>query len=384
MNLENAQHTIREVAQGIVREESAEVDREARWPLRSLRGLQDAGVGGLTAPKQWGGLGGGLMSLVQASEALGYECGSAAMCYGMHCVATAVIASKATSEQVEKFLIPIAEGRHLTTLSLSEPGSGSHFYIPEMKMQRSGEFFELDGKKSFVTNGSFADSYVVSTVEGRESAAVGEFSMLIVPKETPGVVWEKPWDGFGMRGNASAAAVFERVRVPLGNLLGQTGDQIWYVFEVVAPFFLAAMAGTYLGIANAALDEAIAHVKARGFSHSGTQLSGVAVLQHRIGLLWSRVESARQIAYHAAKLGDAQDPSALAAILSAKAEVGDCATLVTNEVMTLMGGRGYAESGKVARLLRDARGAHVMSPTTDLLRTWTGRALLGLPLLSEG
>ena len=82
-------------------------------------------------------------------------------------------------------------------------------------------------------------------------------------------------------------------------------------------------------------------------------------------------------------MGDAEDPGSLAVIMSAKAEVGDCVTMVVNEAMTLMGGKGYGENGKMGRLLRDARAVHVMSPTTDMLRTWTGRLLLEKPLLGE-
>ena len=80
---------------------------------------------------------------------------------------------------------------------------------------------------------------------------------------------------------------------------------------------------------------------------------------------------------------DAGADDALIALCAAKAEVADCATQVVNESMTLLGGKGYANDSRIQRMLRDARAAHVMSPTTDILRTWTGRALLGLPLLAE-
>ena len=374
MDLETARSKITEVAETIVRGQADKIDKNALWPEHSLCALQKAGVGGLTVPEKFGGLGGGLFSLVQATEILGQECGSVAMCFGMHCVASAVIAARATPAQVEQFLVPIVNGRHLTTLSLSEPGMGSHFYIPEMKMTEVAGRFVLNGSKSFVTNGSYADSYVASVVSADTAAPMGQFSMVVVPSRAGGIQWQEPWQGFGMRGNASSSANYENVEVASLKLLRRQGDQIWYVFEVVAPFFLMAMAGTYLGIAGAALSEAIAHLKSRTYTHSGTQLANVSVLQHRIGQLRSRLESARQLTYSAAQLGDISNPKALPALLSAKAEVSDCVTLVTNEVMSLMGGKGYMQDGRLCRFLRDARGAHLMSPTTDMLRTWTGRA----------
>jgi hypothetical protein len=161
--------------------------------------------------------------------------------------------------------------------------------------------------------------------------------------------------------------------VPEDNLLGAEGDQIWYVFEVIAPYFLTAMAGTYLGIAQASLDEARSHLLARRHSHTGRTLSAEPVLQHRLGVLWAQVQRTRRLVHWAADESDSGGPEALAALAAAKAEVADCAVEVTNEAMTLVGGIGYRDRSPLERHLRDARAAHVMSPTTDLLRTWTGR-----------
>ena len=142
-----------------------------------------------------------------------------------------------------------------------------------------------------------------------------------------------------------------------------------------------AMSGTYLGIAAAALDVTIQHLRARRYEHSGEGLRESSIVQHRLGEIWTEVEKSRGLIYHAARLGDAGDPQALAAILACKADVADVAVRVANEAMTLCGGIAYREDGQLARLLRDARAAHVMSPTTDVLKQWTGRSLLGLPLL---
>jgi alkylation response protein AidB-like acyl-CoA dehydrogenase len=187
-----------------------------------------------------------------------------------------------------------------------------------------------------------------------------------------------------MRGNASRTVELRNVAVPSRDLLGQPGDEIWYVFEVIAPYFLVAMAGTYLGIATAALEEARAHLTKRRYSLSGATLAQQPVLQHRLGTLWAEVERTRRLIYHAAVQGDTGASDAVIALLSAKAEVADCVVHVANEAMTLTGGIAYRENADLGRHLRDARAAHVMAPTTDLLRTWTGRLLLGLPLLGDG
>ncbi|HKE18168.1 MAG TPA: acyl-CoA dehydrogenase, partial [Kofleriaceae bacterium] len=304
--------------------------------------------------------------------------------FGMHCVASAVIAAKATPHQRGRYLEAISAGRHFTTLALSEPGTGAHFYYPETRLLvESPTSYRVSGKKVFVTNGGHADSYVVSTVAAEAEAPPGHFSCVLVAAGADGLAWGAPWQGLGMRGNSSRALGLRGVPVPRQDLIGEEGDQIWYVFEVVAPFFLMAMAGTYLGVAASALDEATAHLGQRVYSHSGARLSHQSLLQHRLGALWADVQRTRQLIYWAAAEGDERGPQALPALCSAKAEIADCVVRVVNEVMTLSGGSAYRDGSRLDRLMRDGRAAHVMAPTTDILRTWVGRAVLGLPLLGD-
>lgn len=374
---------VRQAAAELAREiapRAADVDRESLWPEHTMRGAAERGLLGLHVPERLGGSGLGLTALVTATDMLARVCASSAMCFAMHCVGTAVIAAKPTRDQEERYLVPIAEGRHITTLSLSEGGTGIHFYMSQTALARDGDEFVVRGTKQFVTNGGHADSYVVSTRASSDSAA-GEFTCLLIDASTPGLQWLEPWNGFGMRGNSSRGLRMDGVRVPAANLLGEEGDQTWYVFEIVAPYFLMAMAGTYLGIAYAALDYAVQHVQSRRHLHSGNPLADEPGVQEAIAGLWMSVEKTRGLVYRAAELGDLGDPHALTPLLAAKADVAEMVVHVTNEAMTLCGGIAYRENDELSRLLRDARAAHVMSPTTALLKLWTGRSVLGLPLL---
>jgi isovaleryl-CoA dehydrogenase len=171
------------------------------------------------------------------------------------------------------------------------------------------------------------------------------------------------------------------VKVPGANLLGVEGDQIWYVFEVVAPYFLIAMSGVYLGIAKAALELTIARLQSRTHDHTGQALQSISALSDQVGEIWAAIARTRQLVHHAARLGDAGSSQASIALFAAKIEVAQTVVAVTNSAMMLAGGLGYQENDRLARLLRDAQAAHVMSPTTHLLKGWLGRAVLGLPLL---
>lgn len=370
------------IAADVLKSQTEQVDRDGVWPAAGIRALLDAGFGGLVVPIECGGLGHGLLAVARVCEVLARECPSTAISLGMHFVGSAVISAKATPEQRRRFLEPIARGEHLTTLALSEPGTGSNFYIPETTIERTAEGYSIQGTKAFVTNGGHADSYVVS-VAPIEPGRVGEFSCVMVEEGAPGMKWGGEWNGWGMRGNSARTVELDGVKIPRQHLIGEEGDEIWYVFNVVTPYFLMAMAGTYLGLAARAIDEGRDHLISRRHTHNQTALSETPIVQHRMGELWAAVHRTRTLIYDAADKGEAGHPDALLALCSSKAEVADVAERVAAEVMTLMGGRGYAENQRIHRIYRDARAAHVMSPTTDLLRLWTGRALLGLPILAE-
>jgi alkylation response protein AidB-like acyl-CoA dehydrogenase len=374
----------REIAQDVVVKESIVADKEGIWMSQSMAALQSAGLTGLNVSVECGGHGHGLYALVRICEELGKAYSSAGLCFGMHCVGTALISAKATEWQKKTYLEPIAHGKHITTLGLSESGTGAHFYIPQTPLLPISETtFLVNGVKAFITNGGRADSYVLSTVAASDDADPDQFSCIILDKDTEGMKWGKDWDGLGMRGNSSLSLQLQNVQISDKQILGEKGDQLWYVFNVVAPYFLTAMSGTYLGIAERALNEAKNILARRTYAHNGTTLAQVSILQHRLGTLWAKVERTRCLIYNATLAGERGDASSFLSLLAAKAEVASCAVDTVNESMTLAGGIGYLDNGVLGMLMRDARAAHVMSPTTDLLYTWIGRALLDQPLLSD-
>jgi alkylation response protein AidB-like acyl-CoA dehydrogenase len=373
----------REITRDVVAGFADVVDQEARWPEEGMRALLGAGLGGLVVPHAYGGKGHGLLVLSQVCEILGRECASTAICFGMHCVGASVISANPTLDQRERYLAPICAGQHVTSLSLSEAGTGAHFYLPQTKLELKDDGFHVTGEKTFVTNGGKADSYVVSTVAADADAPMGRYSYVLIPGDANGIEWGPPWEGLGLRGNSSRTMQLRDVVVPSRDLIGNEGDQIWYVFNVICPFFLVAIAGTYLGVATSAVEEVHQHLSKRHHSHVGLTLAQAPILQHRLGELWSIVERTRRLIYYAAASFDASEPDALVAVMAAKAEVADCVVQVVNESMTMMGGIAYRPGSKLHRALRDARASHVMSPTTDILRIWIGRALLGQPLLAD-
>lgn len=363
----------------VVAENAAHTD-QGNWPEKAMRAMQASGLAGLLVPEHLGGLGQGATALLKASNILARECGSTGLCFGMHCVGTAVIAANPKQEQAQQFLSAIAKGEHITTLALSEPGTGAHFYLPQCEARLDNGRYLINGEKSFITNGHQADSYVISVAAENDCT---DLSCLILPNNSAGMSWVGSWEGLGMRGNSSIGLQLNNVEVPSDHLLGGQGDQIWYVFNVVAPYFLLAMTGVYLGIAEAALRYTSNHLSSRQHSTTGSMLAENSILQMQYAELWGNVERTRCLAEDAARRFDNGDETAVLNVMTSKAEVAACVTDVVNGCMSLCGGIAYREGSVLHKLLRDARAAHVMSPTTNLLRVWTGRALLGQPLLAD-
>ncbi len=175
--MEAVLETVQDIAKTLVADRAADVDHLVLWSEQGIRALQQAGLVGMAIPREFGGLGQDSFAVAQTCEILEQECASTAMCFGMHLVSSAVLSAKATRDKQVRYLQPIIEGRHLTTLSLSESGTGSQFYIPRTRLDAiSPDLYRVNGAKTFVTNGGHADSYVVSTVAAGPDGPLGQFS----------------------------------------------------------------------------------------------------------------------------------------------------------------------------------------------------------------
>ncbi len=151
-----------EISRDVVSKEARISDQNASWVRESMNALKEARLTGLVVPAELNGMGQGMFAIARICEELGKSYGSAGLCFGMHCVGTSVIVAKATKLQKDNYLVPIAEGKHITSIGFSEPGTGAHFYFPQTTSQSENGNIILNGTKSFVTNGPNADSNVIS------------------------------------------------------------------------------------------------------------------------------------------------------------------------------------------------------------------------------
>lgn len=372
-NVDGVLAEVREVAHALIAPGAAGIDRESRFPDEQLNALAQVGALGLLVPRDHGGAGAGLVALADVCEAVGGACASTGMVFLMHNVTAATVAGGG-GRAVARLLEGMASGEVLGTLAFSERGTGAHFYAPELRAERRDGSVFVNGRKSFVTSGGHADAMLV-LLQGEGEG----LDCYVVGKDDPGVRFEGRWEGLGMRGNSSIAVEFEDVALDDDALIGEAGGGAGLVFGVVAPTFLVGLAAVNVGIAQAALSEAFEHAKSRRYP-DGSSLVEVATVQHALANMDIDVRAARALLKEAARLGDHGDEGALVPLMEAKVLCTDVAARVTQGALEVCGGQGYTPALAIERHLRDARAGAVMAPTNGVLRTWSAKAIAGLPV----
>jgi alkylation response protein AidB-like acyl-CoA dehydrogenase len=302
------------------------------------------------------------------------------MVYLMHMLGTACIQAASKSASVASVLADISKGRHLTTLAFSEKGSRSHFWAPVSKAQKTPTGVRITAQKSWVTSAGHAQSYVVTTLS-HAAKANADSTLYLVLGTDAGVRVAAPWDGMGLRANASSPMTLEAVEVADDRRLTEEGAGFKAKLEVVLPMFNLGSACVALGLCRAATRATVTHLKTATFEHLGVTL-GEALPNLRAQLAAMQIETdglAARIDDCIAHLEKPNDATTLR-VLEVKAAAGDAAIKVTSEAMRTCGGAAFSRHTSVDRVFRDAHAGAVMSPTVDLLREFIGKALLGIPL----
>jgi alkylation response protein AidB-like acyl-CoA dehydrogenase len=368
------QQNLAKAIEEVIAPSARQVDREGKFPRDGLDALGEAGILGLTVPADQGGAGQGLAEAADAVGQVARACGSTAMVLMMHFAATAVLAAHGP----DALLRDIASGSHLSTLAFSEAGSRSHFWAPVSSARADGDSAVLDARKSWVTSAGQADSYVWSS---RPVNAEGPMTLWLVPSDAAGLSIPAPFEGLGLRGNASSPVTAESVRIPAQAMLGADGAGLDIAFAAVLPYFLVLNAAFSLGSMDAVIAQTIAHLTTTRLEHLGQTLAEQPAARAGLATMQITADSVRllladTIAALAAGREDAQ-----LRLLEVKAAAAEAAISVTDLAMTVCGGSAFRTDLGIERRFRDARAARVMAPTTEALRDFIGRALCGLPLM---
>lgn len=333
-------------------------------------------------PADLGGSALGPRTLAMVTATLAEADASVAMVYLMHILGAAAISSARPSaaQALTPILREIGAGRHLSTLAFSEAGSRSHFWAPISRAHRNGEGVRINARKSWVTSAGHAQSYIVSAL-APEGAGPTDSTLYLLGADTRGLTVAGPWDGMGLRANASAPIALDDCEVLSHFQLTDDGAGFPAMLNVVLPLFNLGTAAVALGLCRAAVAGTTSHPKGAKFEHLGQSLgeslptlrAQLATMQIDTDGLAARVDD---LVEHLEK----QRETTMLRVLETKAAAGDVAISVTSAAMRVCGGAAFSKHLNIERLFRDAHAGAVMAPTGDVLREFIGKSLLGIPL----
>ena len=380
MDLATATTRARDLADRVIAVGAAAHDRAGSFPRESVKSLSAAGFHGLMVPEANGGSGLGPRALADLLAVIAEADGSTAMIYLMHLMGTAAIVASPNAASHAPLLSKIAAGEHLTTLAFSERGSRSHFWAPVSRAEKHGTGVRITANKSWVTSAGEADSMVVSTLSSSGKGPT-DSTLYLVDTRAPGVKTQAPWDGMGLRANASAAMMLEGVDVGDGARLTDEGAGFKTMLEVVLPLFNLGSAAVALGLCRATIKATVSHLKTAQFEHMGQSL-GHALPTLRAQLATMQIQADQLAALINDTIGHIENPgpATMLRVLEVKAAAGETAIAVTALGMRICGGAAFSKHTGIERFFRDAQAGAVMAPTVDVLREFIGKALLDIPL----
>lgn len=368
-----------QLAKDVLRPHAASVDAEGHWPNEAINALKKSNLLGLVVPTEFGGLGAGPSQFAKVTRILAQECASTGMIFLMHNCGTRVIVDAPAFPKRAEILQEISSGNHLTTLAFSEKGSRSHFWAPVSQAQTHGSGQSVSAQKSWVTSAGHADSYVVSTRASGTSDPVAS-TLFYVEKSQDGLTNAGPWNGLGLRGNASAPMKLEGVQVGIEDLLSMDGGGFGSMMSSVLPWFQLGNASVSLGIAGASIESTRTHLLNSKLEHLGQNLASLPNLRARLARMKILYDTHLAFINEVAQKMETAAPDAMLAVIESKAAVAEMALEVTDLAMRTCGGAAFSKHLSVERNFRDARAAWVMAPTTDVLHDFIGKALLDIPL----
>jgi alkylation response protein AidB-like acyl-CoA dehydrogenase len=371
-----------EIASRVLAPSAGQNDTAGRFSTEAVRSLGESGLLGLLLPEDLGGSGLGPRTFAVVTASLAEADASVAMVYLMHILATATMsaARPSSARALTPILHEIAAGRHLSTLAFSEAGSRSHFWAPISRAHRNGDGVRISAKKSWVTSAGHAQSYVVSAL-APEGAGPTDSTLYLLTAGTRGLSVAGPWDGLGLRANASAPVVLDDCQVPSDFQLTDDAAGFPVMLNVVLPLFNLGTAAVALGLCRAAVAGTTSHLKTAKFEHLGQSL-GESLPTLRAQLAAMQIETDGLSARIDDLIDHLEKPreTTMLRVLETKAAAGEVAISVTSAAMRVCGGAAFSKHLSIERLFRDAHAGAVMAPTGDVLREFIGKSLLGIPL----
>jgi acyl-CoA dehydrogenase len=361
--------TIGQIAREKIAPRSAEIDEQAEYPWDLRRLLAEQDVLGLPFPIEYGGTGTGTLMLNMAVEELAKVDASVALMLMVQELGTLPIQLFGSDELKERFLPRCASGEWSPAFALSEPEAGSDPAGMKTIAVREGEEWVINGTKNWISNLGVADFYVVFAVSDREERRMSAF---VVEADRPGFSVGKLEHKLGIRASPTGQPIFEDVRVPHQNVIGEVGKGLSVALGTLEKTRLGAAAQA-VGIAQGATDYAVAYARERRqFGKSINEFQGISF---KLADMETRTAAARELLYKACAMADQHHPLRGKYSSMAKVFCSDTAMAVTVDAVQVLGGYGYVKEYPVERMMRDAKITQIYEGTNEIQRLVIARTL---------
>ena len=353
---------VRDFALAEVEPIAADIDKEHRFPVENVEKMGKLGMMGIPFSKEYGGAGSDNLSYAITVEELSRVCASTGVIVSAHTSLCAwPISEYGTAEQKARYLPDLLSGRKLGAFGLTEPNAGTDAGGQQTKAVDMGDHWLLNGAKVFITNGGYADTFVVFAMTDKSKGIRG-ISAFILEKGCKGFSIGKTEDKLGIHASSTTELIFEDCVVPKENLLGETGKGFKIAMTTLDGGRIG-IASQALGIAQGAFDVTVEYMKSR--KQFGKSLDKFQALAFEIAEMKTRIEAARLLIYKAACLKDHKMPYSAEAAM-AKYYASETAMYVTTKAVQLHGGYGYTTDYPVERMMRDAKITEIYEGTTEV------------------
>src|SRR3954462_10014120 len=363
---------IRRIVAERVAPRAAEIDATAEYPWDMRRVFAEHDLLGLPFEPEHGGTGTGTLMLNLAVEEIARACASSALILMIQELGTLPIRLFGTEEQKQRFLPRCASGEWSPAFALSEPDAGSDPGGMRTSAVRDGEEWVVSGTKSWITNLGVADFYVVFAKTDQRAGHSRGISAFIVEADRPGFSVGKLEHKLGIKGSPTGQPIFDDVRIPAANLIGEAGKGMNVALGTLDHSRLG-VAAQAVGIAQGATDHAVAYANER--RQFGQAISEFQGIQFKLADMETRTAAARELLYRASAKIDRHEPDRGKYSAMAKLFASDTAMAVTVEAVQVLGGYGYVTEYPVERYMRDAKITQIYEGTNEIQRLVIARAL---------
>ena len=349
-----------------------ERDDQQKFPAEQIKKLGELGFMGMMVDPKYGGAGMDTVSYVLAMEEISKVDASASVCMSVNnSLVCWGIETFCNEEQKQKYLVPLASGQNIGAFLLSEPEAGSDATSQRTTAEDKGDHYLLNGIKNWITNGNSADYYIVIAQTHVEKGHKG-INAFIVEKAWEGVTVGAKENKMGIRGSDTHTIMFQDVKVPKENRIGEDGFGFSFAMKVLSGGRIG-IASQALGIASGALELATKYSKER--KAFGKEIMHHQAIAFKLADMATDVEAARLLCLKAAWLKDQHENYDVASA-TAKLFASQIAQTVTNEAVQIHGGYGYVKDFHVERLMRDAKITQIYEGTSEVQKIVISRALL--------